>query len=78
MSTGNSTQPPPVANGREAIVEMVKRDLDARKVVGIATYGTPLQAFNGRDALVDAYQEVLDLACYLRQEIEERAEARNG
>jgi hypothetical protein len=36
-------------------------------------YGTLLQAGNGRDALVDAYQECLDLACYLRQAIEERS-----
>jgi hypothetical protein len=31
-----------------------------------------LQAFNGRDALRDAYEEALDLACYLRQAIAER------
>ena len=35
-------------------------------------HGTPLQAHNGRDPLVDAYQEALDLAVYLRQAIEER------
>lgn len=29
-------------------------------------------------ALIDYGGQVLDLACYLRQEIEERAEARNG
>lgn len=28
---------------------------------------TPLQTFNGRDALVDAAQEALDLVLYLRQ-----------
>jgi len=27
---------------------------------------------NGRDALQDAYEEALDLACYLKQAIEER------
>lgn len=32
----------------------------------------PLQAHNGRDPLVDAYQEALDLVVYLRQAIEER------
>lgn len=49
-------------------------DMRERHVVGVERYGTPLQAFNGRKALVDAYQECLDLAVYLRQEIEERAE----
>lgn len=39
---------------------------------GRRKYGTPLQPFNGRDPLVDAYQEVLDLAVYLRQAIWER------
>lgn len=39
---------------------------------GERKYGTRLKAHNGRDGLIDAYQEVLDLACYLRQVIEER------
>lgn len=38
---------------------------------GIAKYGTPVQAFNGRSALWDAYEEVLDLAVYLKQRLEE-------
>jgi len=35
-------------------------------------YHTYLLTHNGRDALIDAYQEALDLAMYLRQAIEER------
>jgi len=54
------------------ITELVIADLKARRELGIAKYGTTLQAYNGRDALLDAYQEVLDLAQYLRQAIEER------
>lgn len=42
-------------------------DIEARKQIGIERYGTVLQAFNGRDALMDAYQESLDLCMYLRQ-----------
>lgn len=38
---------------------------------GRSKYGTPLQANNGRDPLVDAYQESLDLCVYLRQAIAE-------
>ena len=40
--------------------------------MGIEKYETPLQTFNGRDGLVDAYQEALDLCVYLRQVLEER------
>lgn len=62
---------PPEPNQSEPIVDMVVRDLNARKEFGVAKYGTPLQAFNGRNALQDAYEEVLDLACYLKQKLEE-------
>lgn len=46
-------------------------DIQARKEIGLQRYGTLLQAFNGRDALLDAYQEALDLCQYLRQVKEE-------
>ncbi|MFC9514604.1 hypothetical protein ACFTSD_02630 [Nocardiaceae bacterium NPDC056970] len=59
----------------EAMHALVKADLDARAAVGLAEYGTPLLANNGRDALQDAYEEALDLACYLKQAIVERAVA---
>lgn len=65
-------QPTPVPNDGPSIQALVRADLLEREQVGVARYGTPLQAFNGRDALVDAYQEALDLACYLRQALEER------
>ncbi len=66
-------QPPPVPNDRPAVWELVIADMQDRDRVGRARYGTPLQPHNGRDALVDAYQEALDLVVYLRQAIEERA-----
>jgi len=65
-------QPQPVKNDRPAIQDLVIADITARKEVGLERYGTLLQAHNGRDALMDAYQEALDLAIYLRQVIEER------
>lgn len=65
-------QPPPVRNDGPAIWPLVIEDMRERDRVGRERYGTPLQAHNGRDALVDAYQEALDLAVYLRQAIEER------
>lgn len=65
-------QPLPVPNGEPAIWDLVIADMRERDRVGRERYGTPLQAFNGRDALVDAYEEALDKAVYLRQAIEER------
>ena len=51
---------------------MVLADLTNRALEGNLKYGEPLLANNGRDALVDAYQEALDLCMYLRQAITER------
>lgn len=66
------TNPPPQANDRPPVWEAVIKDMQARDYVGRERYGVPLQAFNGRDALLDAYEEALDLAVYLKQAIQER------
>ena len=68
-------QSPPVKNSNPHIADLVIEDMKARKSLGIERYGTALQAHNGRDALMDAYQEALDLCVYLRQAIEERDSA---
>jgi hypothetical protein len=65
-------QPAPQPNADRGIWDLVIADMHERDQVGRERYGTPLQAHNGRDALVDAYQEALDLVVYLRQAIEER------
>jgi hypothetical protein len=70
--TAIADQPAPAPNTSPAIADLVIDDMAERKRIGIQRYGTPLQAHNGRDALVDAYQEALDLCCYLRQAIAER------
>ena len=70
LPTGD--QPPPIPTGGPDIQAMVIADIEVRRKLGIARYGTPLQAGNGRDALRDVYEEALDLACYLRQVIAER------
>jgi hypothetical protein len=57
------------------IFELVKRDLDDRDKLGRETYGGDLTAQDGRDFLVEAYQEALDLAVYLRGAIEQRRSA---
>lgn len=58
--------------GQEEIWPLVIDDMLQRDNKGRSVYGTPLMSHNGRDALIDAYQEALDLAVYLRQEIQER------
>ncbi len=65
-------QPAPTPNARPAVWGLVVADMRARDQEGRRRYGTPLQAGNGRDPLVDAYQEGLDLVVYLRQALAER------
>ena len=72
MKTINQHQPHPVSNANDAIWDLVVADMKDRDNTGRERYGTPLQGFNGRDALVDAYQEALDMVVYLRQAIWER------
>ena len=72
MSDATNEQPAPVPNGLRPVWGLVIDDMLARDRLGRERYGTPLQPMNGRDALVDAYQECLDLCVYLRQAIEER------
>lgn len=55
----------------DVAVAFVSADIEARKTQGLQKYGTLLQPNNGRDAVVDAYQEVIDGVQYLRQAKEE-------
>lgn len=63
-------QPAPVGKGK-AILPLVLADLKARAVMGKKKYGTLLRAHNGRDALMDLAQELLDGMMYLYQYREE-------
>ena len=65
-------QDPPQANGHPAVWGLVMKDFVDRDQEGRRKYKVPLQGFNGRDCLIDAYQEALDLCVYLRQAIYER------
>lgn len=65
-------QPMPTPNDHPAVWDLVVADMKERDAVGRQRYGTPLQPHNGRDMLIDAYQEALDLCCYLRGAIYER------
>ena len=56
------------------IVDAVKEDLDRRAVLGLKKYGVGLERTDiTEDAWIQhAYEEALDLACYLRRLIELR------
>ena len=69
----NTPEPSPLISNSPAIWDLVIADMKERDQGGFEKYGTRLRAHNGRRSLVDAYQEALDLAVYLRQAIfEER------
>lgn len=72
LEAARAKQPRPIPNSNAPITEQVIEDMRARMVSGTKQYGTPLQAFNGRDALWDAYEEALDLCMYLKQALVER------
>lgn len=68
----STPQPSPQPNELPAVWSLVIRDMEQRDATGRAKYGVPLQPHNGRDALIDLYQELLDAAVYCRQAIYER------
>lgn len=55
------------AGGRELLM----KEINDRKAVGLAEYGTPLQAHNGLNAEKEAIEEMADAICYLKQGIAE-------
>lgn len=56
----------------QAIWDLVVDDMRARDAFGAQKYGSRLMADDGRNSLRDAYEEVLDLAVYLRKALAER------
>ena len=54
------------------IADQVIADIKKRKVQGKQKYGVPLRANNGRDALQDLYEELIDATQYIKQEMIER------
>lgn len=72
MKLRDGDQQLPVPNDSPDIQSLVIADIEARRQVGIERYGTALQAHNGRDALRDLYEELIDAAMYARQLMVER------
>jgi hypothetical protein len=67
-----STPEPPPIEGKQVVLDKVIEDLKKRSEFGEKKYGTKLMTFNGRDPLVDFYQELLDGVVYIKQELMER------
>lgn len=72
LKWGIDMQPNPLKNNNPEVYKLVTNDLEERYRIGLERYGVALQPFNGRDALIDAYEEAIDLVFYLRQAIYER------
>lgn len=71
--TGKADEYQPLpTDGKKIVKDYVLQDIQERVKFGYDKYGHYLETDNGRDALWDAYQEVLDLVMYLRQAILER------
>ena len=66
------SQPAPVANSLPAVWPAVIADMQARDQLGRERYGVPLQPANGRNALLDAYEESLDKSAYLKSALMEQ------
>ena len=71
MTKAAKPQKNPV-KGKTPVAKYVLADIKARVEIGKKRYGTLLHTNNGRSALWDLYQELLDAAMYCRQEILER------
>ncbi len=72
MSSEATKREPSPQPGKQDVVPEVIKDLEERSEMGRKAYGTVLQTHNQRKALVDAYQEALDLCVYLKQYLMEQ------
>lgn len=72
-SKASTPQPPPTA-GRVDVAPIVIADIEARVAAGKQKYGVLLQTHNGRNALWDLYQELIDACMYVRQRLLEEEE----
>lgn len=66
-------QPVPVhQEGSPSMHDLLIAEVEKRKALGLSRYGTILQAGNGRDALQDLLDEMIDGCVYLMQLLAER------
>jgi len=65
--TGNEQPLPEHDQDSKPVFPEVIKDIEARMAQGIRTYGKALHTFNGRSALQDLYEELLDSTVYIKQ-----------
>ncbi len=65
-------QPDPIVNDHPLVKDALIADVEELCARRRVKYGTHLQPHNGRDALRDAYEELIDGALYLKQLLLER------
>lgn len=76
-SPDHDPQPAPTAGDGRSVTDEVLAAIEARRQLGRTKYGTELRPHNGRDALLDLRDELLDAVMYTQQLIIER-EAHNA
>ena len=68
MTMHDFEQAPPIETaGSRDVFARIAGEFAERNAKGVETYGRTLMTFNGRDALRDAREEVLDTYVYLTQ-----------
>ena len=73
MTVAAAPEPAP-RPGQAVVLDDLVLQLRARSDFGERKYGTRLETWNGREATLDALQELLDLFVYLHQARMERAD----
>jgi hypothetical protein len=69
----DSTQPKPEPTAdSQSVTDAVIADMVQRREHGVRKYGVELMTNNGRDALLEIYQELLDATMYTKQLLMER------
>lgn len=63
----NFEQNLPISNEQPSIWDLVIEEMRKRDRKGRSVYGTPLQAHNGRNSLLDLMEELLDGTAYAYQ-----------
>ena len=69
-----ATPEPAPRRGRAVVLDDLVAVLKERSDFGLRKYGTRLETWNGRDAHLDALQELADLFVYQHQAAMERAD----
>ena len=72
LSPFNAPLPSPTSSDHPAIWDLVLADMHERDQIGERKYKQRLKAFDGRDPLVDLYQELLDSVVYCRKMLYEK------